>query len=195
MFVLSCISFERVKVDINHRQDQARQQGGTFCQPAPALGSYSRSSAPPSARFGVEVERVFGAAVLRLVVDMDQAKAFAVAEGPFEIVEQRPDEIALDRDPGGDRVLHRAEIAAQIADAPLVADMPVGLDPVGKGGAVFEDVDRQIAAVALLRLDQTARKASGAISQPISVTGVPGGGGRAPASNGWSGSRRTRERV
>ena len=38
---------------------------------------------------------------------------------------------------------------------------PSGIDPVGKGGAIFEDIDRQIAGVALLGLDHDRAESFG----------------------------------
>ncbi len=82
--------------------------------------------------FGVELKRVLWTALLCFIIDMDQAEALAVAEGPLEVVEQRPDEITAHRNAGRDRILHRTKIGAQIADAVFVADAPVGSTRSGK---------------------------------------------------------------
>src|SRR5215471_21117408 len=94
----------------------------------------------------VEMERVLGPPVERRKIDMDEAEPSAVAVRPFEIVEQRPHEIAAHRHAGGDGVEHRTQITAQIGDPLLVANPPICVRAVGKGSAVLEDIDRQIAA-------------------------------------------------
>src|SRR6266436_9779288 len=109
----------------------------------------------------IEIKRVLRSPCERVVVDVDKPEPPAVAERPLEIVEQRPYKITAHRDSGVDCVEHRSEIVAQIGDALLVANALVGFDPVGKGSAVFENVDRQIAGVALLCLDQYRTKSVG----------------------------------
>src|ERR1700730_7650399 len=106
----------------------------------------------------IEVKRVLRPPCERLVVDVDKPEALAVAERPLEIIEQRPYEITAPRDSGFDCVEHRSEIVAQIGDTLPVANSFVRLDPVGKGSAVFENVDRQIAGVTLLGLDKHRTK-------------------------------------
>src|SRR5258707_15796556 len=100
------------------------------------------------------MERILGPALERRVIDMDESEALAEAEAPFEIVEQRPDEITLHVDPRGNGVENGAEIAAQIFDALAVMDLAVARDLVGEGGAVLGDVDREIAGIALLGIDR-----------------------------------------
>src|SRR6266446_6198227 len=109
----------------------------------------------------IEIKRILRPPYERLVVDVDKPEALAVAERPLEIVEQRPHEITAHRDSGFDCVEHRSEIVAQIGDTLPVANSLVRLDPVGKGSAVFENVDRQITGVALLGLDQYRTKSVG----------------------------------
>src|SRR6266446_10430874 len=96
----------------------------------------------------IEIERILRPPYERVVVDVDQPEPPAVTERPLEIVEERPHEITAHRNAGVDCVEHRSEIVAQIGDALPVANSFVGFDPVGKGSAVFENVDRQIAGVA-----------------------------------------------
>src|SRR5271166_3165852 len=103
--------------------------------------------------FGIEMERVLGPPIERAVINVDEAEPSAVAEPPLEIVEERPHEITAHWYSGGDRIEHRAEIVAQIRDARRVVDPFVRLDPVGERCTVLEDVNRQIAAIALLRFE------------------------------------------
>src|ERR1700730_16352850 len=112
-------------------------------------------------KIAIEIKRVLGPPCKRVVVDVDKPEALAVAERPLEIVEQRPHEITAHRDPDLDCVEYRAEIVAQISDALPVANALVRFDPVGKGRPVLEYVDRQIAGVALLGLDQYRTKRVG----------------------------------
>src|SRR5258708_6660659 len=99
------------------------------------------------------MERILGPPLERRVVDMDEAEALAEAEAPFEIVEQRPDEIALHVDARDDGVENGAEIAAQIFDPLAVMDLAVARHRVLEGGAVLGDVDREIAGITLLGID------------------------------------------
>src|SRR5207302_10524983 len=114
---------------------------------------HSPSSADQRRALGelaVEMERILGLALERRVIDMDEAEALAEAEAPFEIVEQRPDEIALHVDTRRNRIHYRAEIAAQIFDPLAVMDPAVAGHGVLEGGAVLGDVDRQLAGIAFL---------------------------------------------
>src|SRR6266403_445003 len=94
-------------------------------------------------KIATEIKRILRPPCERLVVDVDKPEAPAVAERPLEIIEQRPYKITAHRDSGFDCVEDRSEIVAQIGDALPVANSFVGFDPVGKGRAVFENVDRQ----------------------------------------------------
>src|SRR5439155_9500722 len=65
----------------------------------------------------VPTEGILGHAPLRLVVDVDEAKALLVAVGPFEVVEQRPGVIALDRHTVADRARQLEQPAVHMVDA------------------------------------------------------------------------------
>src|SRR5262249_42197750 len=71
---------------------------------------------------------------LRLWIDGDEAEVLAVAVGPLEVVEQCPDETALN----GDTLLsgrdERLKVLAQIGDAPVIARVLRGGDVVLEGG-------------------------------------------------------------
>ena len=85
---------------------------------------------------------------------MDDAEAFRVAEGPFEVVEEGPDEVAADVGAFGDCVRDGADVLAEVVDAQRIVD-----DTVESGrriverGAVFGDVDRR-RAVAVAEPEQ-----------------------------------------
>src|SRR6056297_3994512 len=71
-----------------------------------------------------------------LEIHMHKAEALFVAERPFVIVHQRPDEIPPDRRTGCDGLPDRVEMAFEIGDAFGVG--PVG--QIGIGHAVLGDV-------------------------------------------------------
>jgi len=74
---------------------------------------------------------------------VDDAEALGVAEGPFQVVEERPDEVAADVDSGLDRGAEGGDVVAQVTDAEGVVDRFVdGARRVVERGAVFGDVDR-----------------------------------------------------
>ena len=60
------------------------------------------------------------------VVHVDQAPALGVALGPLEVVQQRPDVVALQRHAGGDRAVRGGEVVAQEGDPGGVVDGAVG---------------------------------------------------------------------
>ena len=63
---------------------------------------------------GVEARAVLEDALLRLEIDMHQPEAHRIAEGPFEVVHQRPGEIAAQVDAGLDRVVDRPQVLAVV---------------------------------------------------------------------------------
>src|SRR5690242_11924666 len=79
---------------------------------------------------GIKMERIFEPPLERGEIDVHETEPSAVAERPFEIVEQRPYEITADRHAGLDRIEHRPEIAAQIGNPLFVADPTIWVDPV-----------------------------------------------------------------
>src|SRR5471032_878585 len=83
--------------------------------------------------FLVEGGAELGRALLRRVVDMDQAEARGIAVDPFEIVEQAPQEIAAHRYALRGRALELCEVIAQVHYAIDVVDEAVGGRLVGGG--------------------------------------------------------------
>src|SRR5206468_3830389 len=80
---------------------------------------------------------------LRGEVDVDDAEALGVAEGPFEIVEERPDEVAADVDSRRDRVGNGGDVIAQVLHAQRILDDAVdGARWIVERGAVLGDVNR-----------------------------------------------------
>jgi hypothetical protein len=74
-------------------------------------------------------------------VDADNAEAPAVALRPFEIVEQRPDEIAAQIDAGGNGALRRSEVVVDIGGALGIVNRAVAGNNVFVTSAILGDVD------------------------------------------------------
>ena len=73
-------------------------------------------------------------------IHADDAEAPAVALRPFEIVEQRPDEIAAQLDARRKRALRRHEMIAKIGGPFGIMNQAVTANNVVITGAVFGDV-------------------------------------------------------
>ena len=87
----------------------------------PASGSRrSRSSARSAMIRAYSRPLSLTDALLRVVVDADDAEALLVAPRPLEVVEHRPVEVAAHIDARVDRVEDRAEVPAQELDALVV---------------------------------------------------------------------------
>src|SRR5579863_9354170 len=92
-------------------------------------------------------------------IDVDDAEALGIAQRPFEIVEQRPDHIALDVYASGYGVVDRRQVPAQIVDAQRILDERVlGGRRIEKSGAVF-GYNQGYVAVALLYPHQSVGQA------------------------------------
>src|SRR3954453_11221780 len=87
-------------------------------------------------------------AFLGFVVDSDDAEAFGVAVGPFEVVHQGPGEVAADVCALGDGVGDRGEMGGEVGRAVDVVDVPGLVGVVVEGGAVLGDDHREAGVVA-----------------------------------------------
>lgn len=76
-----------------------------------------RSALAGSQEIAVPHEAVLRDALLRGVVDVCDAESLGIAEIPFEIVKQRPHEIAGQRHAFVDGALRRGEMTLEIVDA------------------------------------------------------------------------------
>src|SRR3954463_11480576 len=76
-------------------------------------------------------------AVERRVVDVHDPEALRVAERPFEVVEERPEEVAVDRSPELDRACGRREVGLQVVLALGVVDRAVVAAEVVVGRTVL----------------------------------------------------------
>src|SRR5437763_5484635 len=80
---------------------------------------------------GIKMERVLEPPLERGEIDVHETEPLVVAEGPLEIVEQRPHEISADRHSRLDRIVHRPEIAEQIGYHLFCEAATVCIDQVG----------------------------------------------------------------
>src|SRR5580765_557610 len=112
------------------------------------VGRGRREDGAPVRRDDVAVPlaRILDRARLRLVVDVDQAEAVLVALGPLEVVEDRPVEVALDRDAGRDRRRQLAQVARHEVDAIGIVHAAFVGEPGAHREAVLDDDDRQLVA-------------------------------------------------
>src|SRR4051812_3437713 len=78
----------------------------------------------------VELVRVLGNALLRLVVDVHQAEALLVPVGPLEVVEDRPGEVARHRQPFAQGAPELEQRAVHEVDPLRIVDLTVEEDLV-----------------------------------------------------------------
>ena len=86
---------------------------------------------------------VFHDPLLRLVVDTDDPEPLVVAPRPFEVVEQRPHEVAPHIRPLRDRFADRVDVRPDVRRALAVVNPPVGRDLVVVRCTVLGDVQRR----------------------------------------------------
>src|SRR5690606_39740938 len=89
--------------------------------------------------FGVSAERVFGDALTRRVVDVDQTEPLAIAVVPLKVVEERPVEVTEQRNAVGDGASELAEMPQEKIHAFGIVHGTVERDPVAIGHAIFGD--------------------------------------------------------
>src|SRR3954454_24150672 len=133
----------------------ARHPAGRACSRSTTWRPSRRPSRCGSVRYPVcprdlrvPARAVLGGALEGLEVDVDEPEALGVAEGPLEVVQQRPHEVAAQVDALADRAVGRAEVPVEVLDADRVVDLAVVALLVGDGGAVLGDVERYAGVVA-----------------------------------------------
>src|SRR5262249_50787025 len=82
-----------------------------------------------------------GDALLGWIVRVHHAEALCVAVRPLEIVHERPDEVALQRDALREGGARRQEVLAQVTEARRVVDLATLVHLIWIGRAVLGDVD------------------------------------------------------
>ena len=83
-----------------------------------------------------------------LVVDVDEPEALLVALRPFEVVEQRPDEVAGDRHAVGKCRVDRVEVALEVGDAARIVDAAVRDRVLERGTVLGHDERRDVVLIA-----------------------------------------------
>src|SRR3954452_8231854 len=116
--------------------------------PAMSCVSSERALARAGDVIPVPERAALGHARERLVVDVHDPEALAVALLPLEVVEQRPGVVAAYVDALGDGARQRVEVAAQVLEPLRVLDAAVHDRAVVVRRAVLGDVDRHVAVVA-----------------------------------------------
>src|SRR5690606_7667659 len=87
--------------------------------------------------FGIPESAVFGNSPLGLVVHVDQTEPFSVTPGPLEVVQQRPGEVALQRDARLDGGVAGTQVGVDEGHPVPVVDGAVLGEHVVEGGAVL----------------------------------------------------------
>src|SRR5712691_5336469 len=83
----------------------------------------------------------FDDALLRLIIDVDNAKALAVSFGPLKIIDERPDEVTAQWCATLDTLGHCLDMVAQVGDTLWVIDALIAVQVVAESRPVFGDVD------------------------------------------------------
>src|SRR5262249_9290246 len=94
-----------------------------------------------------EIERRLRGALLAGKIHIDQTETPAIAFRPFEIVKQRPGEIAFELDAVCDGAARRRAMFAKVSGRFVVGPRAVGRDAVDIASAVLGDIDLRIAVV------------------------------------------------
>src|SRR5438093_7050305 len=103
------------------------------------VSSSAQTCSARANHIAVEKRARFHRPFLRFEVDVYDAEAFGVAQGPLEIVEKRPDAIPSQIDAAAHRLARRAEMLAQIVDAQRILHRAVSHRWIVKRRTVFGD--------------------------------------------------------
>src|SRR4051812_36607918 len=88
---------------------------------------------------GVGAEAVLADPSLRRAVDPYEAEALRITIGPFEVVHQRPMDVAIERDARSDCLVRGHHVIPEERRAPVVLDTPVGIRCGVEDPAVLRD--------------------------------------------------------
>src|SRR5450759_2124056 len=89
----------------------------------------------------IPVPTIFDDTLLRWIVDIDDAEAFGIAEGPVEIDDEGPDKIALQRGALAHRTVRLVKVLAQVMHAAGIMYMAIFAQGIRKSRAVLSDVE------------------------------------------------------
>src|SRR5262245_20138461 len=121
------------------------RSAGRARSPLPLMFRRSISARLVSDEFREPSIRRLGRALERLEVDVDHAEAAAVAFRPFEVVDERPDEIAAQFYTGGECAARGGEVLAQIGDAIVVVHDAIRRERIVVASAVLRHIEVRIA--------------------------------------------------
>src|SRR5918992_335951 len=126
------------------RPSSRRQRPGSRIRGSNRLPPGGRFDLVRRDDFGVPAGALLRDALLGLVVDVEDSESLRVAEGPLEVVEERPEEVAAHADARLDGVVERDEMLTEIPNSLEVSHHACHLDPVLEGGPVLGDEERQV---------------------------------------------------
>src|SRR5450759_1825760 len=89
----------------------------------------------------IPVPTIFDDALLCWIVDVDDAEAFGIAEGPFEIVHEGPDKIAFQRGALAHRAVRLVKVLAQVMHTAWIMYMAIFAQGIRKSRAVLSNVE------------------------------------------------------
>src|SRR5579883_248496 len=101
--------------------------------------SWSEESSP---RSSIPLPAILDRSLLRGIIDVNQAEAAGVAEGPFEVVHQGPGKIALERSTRVDRRARRCQVPGVVRGPERVGDPSIDRCLVRISRAILGDVKR-----------------------------------------------------
>ena len=91
--------------------------------------------------FAIPVTTIFDDAALGGIVGVDDAEALVIADSPFKVVHEGPDEVAEEGNAFADGLMGLKKVFAQVVEALGVVYLIVFAKRIGEGRAVFGDVD------------------------------------------------------
>src|SRR6266542_4446573 len=136
-------------------------------RPVLICGSLRVAEAAGADHLAVPVGAVLPGPPLRPVVDVHDAETLGIAISPFEVVQQRPDEVAANVHALAQRLVRRRQMRAQVRDPLRVVHGAVGGVLVGIGGTVLGDQQRYVAVVTPQPQQQVTKP--GRVNRPAHV--------------------------
>src|ERR1700739_560603 len=94
-------------------------------------------------KISIPVEGVLWCSLQRVKIDSYDSECRSVSASPFEIIEQRPDEVAADIDAAFPCFHDGLDIAVEKFNSPRIVHLAVTRESVVKIGAVFGDNNRR----------------------------------------------------
>ena len=86
--------------------------------------------------------RILDGALLGLVIDMDDAKAFGISHRPFEVIHHRPLHVSADVGSSLHCREQRHQVVVQVINASLIVNLTVIANAIVVCRTIFSDVNR-----------------------------------------------------